>query len=395
MPRLVMKTCVRIALALSAFFVLTTALAACGDDSASVPGNAVATIDGTPITKADYDRWAEITAKGAAASGGAAVVPDPPGFEKCIAALRKAAKPAKGQPKPSEATLKTQCRQQNEQLVQQTMSTLIQAIWIEQEAKEQGVTVDDAEVDKLLSQTKKQSFPTAKAYNRFLKQSGMTTEDVLDRLRTQLYVNKLTEKIQDSAPPVTDAQIRDYYEQNKAQFALPPRRDLEIILTKTEAKANEAKAAVQGGMSWSAAAKKYSTDAASKAAGGVLRGVAQGQQDRALDKAAFAADKGKLVGPVKGQFGWYIVRVVKISPANQTPYSEAKAQIRTQLTQQSRQQKLQTFGGDFQRRWKNLTDCRAGYVVELCSNAPKPKPTSTAGGTVATAPSQGGGSSGN
>jgi foldase protein PrsA len=387
MPSLVTKA-LRTFPALCAFFVFALALTACGGDSDSIPGNAVAVVDGEAITKADYERWAEITAKGAA-QGAPAVVPDPPTYAKCVAALQKV-KPARGQPKPSVTTLKSQCRQQNEQLVQQTMSTLVQTAWIENEAEEQGVTVSDADVDKQLKTTKRQSFPTEKAYRQFLTQSGMTQEDVLSRLRTQLLAQKLTRKIQDSAAPVTDADVAAYYKENKAQFALPERRDLELILTKSEAKANEAKSAVQGGMSWSAAAKKYSTDPASKATGGVLRGVAEGQQDRALDKAAFAADKGELVGPIKGQFGWYIVRVKVIAPPKQSTLAESKGQIKPLLTQQAQQAKMQSFSQDFSKRWTEATTCRKGYVVPLCSNAPKPKTTSSAGGTVAT-PSQGGG----
>lgn len=384
MPHLVTKTPKNLALALGAFFVLALSLSACGgSDSNSIPDDAVASIDGTAITKAQYTHWATITAKGAAASGGSTVVPDPPNFTECIAELGKA-KPPKGQPKPSEATLKERCKTQNEQLVQQTMSTLVQSSWIEKEAKEQGVSASDAEVEKQLATTKKQSFPTAAKYAAFLKQSGMEQEDVLFRLRIQLLAQKLTTKIQKSAAPVTDADISAYYNKNKAQFALPERRDLQIILTKTEAEANTAKAAVEGGMSWAAAAKKYSTDPASKATGGVLRGVAEGQQDRALDKAAFAAKKGVLVGPVKGQFGWYLVRVQTITAPKQTSLDDAKAQIKPLLTQQGQQQKMQTFATDFQKRWKEDTNCRTGYIVELCKNAPKPKTTSTSGGTVAT-----------
>jgi foldase protein PrsA len=390
MPPLVTRTS-RICSALGAFFVLALVLSACGGSSGSLPGNAVASIDGESITKANYLHWATITAKGSATSAGAVVVPDPPTFTKCIAQLREQSKPKKGQPAPTTTTLESQCKQRNEQVVQQTMSTLIQANWIEQEAKEQGVTVSDADVDKQLAQTKKQSFPTKKAYDRFLKQSGMTNEDVLFRLRIQLLAQELTTKIQKSAAPVNDQQVADYYNKNKAQFALPERRDLEIVLTKTEAQANAAKSAIQGGMAWSAAVKKYSTDPATRATSGVLRGVAQGQQDRALDKAAFAAKKGELVGPVKGQFGWYIVRVKTITPPEQTPLKDAKASIKPLLAQQAQQQKLQTFAADFQKRWQDATDCRTGYVVALCSNAPKPKTTSTAGGTVATSGSTSGG----
>jgi foldase protein PrsA len=386
--RSLVMTRLRTVLALCAFFVFVTALTACGDDSTSIPGNAVASVDGEPITKAQYEHWARITASGASA-GGQVVVPDPPSFTRCVAALSRV-RPARGQPKPSAATLKAQCRQQNEQLIQQTMSTLIQSQWIEGEAEEQAVEVSDAEIARQLKQTKRQSFPSERAYAKFLERSGMTDEDVKLRLRTQLLAQKLTEKVQRSAAPVTDASIAEYYRENKAQFSLPERRDLEVILARTEAQANEAKAAVQGGMSWASAAKRYSTDEASKATGGVLRGVAKGQQDRALDRAAFAAEKGELLGPVKGQFGWYIVRVRAITQPSQSTLAEATPQIRPLLEQQAQQTRMQSFSRSFQKRWTEATKCRTGYVVPLCSNAPKPRTSSTSGGTVATTPSGGG-----
>jgi foldase protein PrsA len=387
-PVLVRKP-LRILLALGAFFVAALLLAACGSSSSSVPGNAVASVDGTAITKADYDKWAAITAHSSTQGGASAVVPDPPTFTSCIAALRKQSRPARGQPAPTDVTLRAQCRQQNDALVQQPMATLIQQTWVEKEADAQGVTVTDAEVQRQLALTKRQSFRTEAAYQRFLKQSGMTQADVMARIRVQALAAKLTRKIQSSAAPVTDAQIQSYYNRNRAQFALPERRDVELILTRTQAQANAAKSAVQSGTSWAAAAKKYSTDAASKATGGVLRGVTQGQQDRAFDQAAFSAKKGAIVGPVRGQFGWYLIRVTTILHGTQTPLAQARTQIRALLQQQGQQLKMNSFIRDFQTRWKSKTNCRQGYVVQLCKNAPTPRTTATAGGTVATPPSSG------
>lgn len=391
---LLVRTPLRILLALSAFFVAATALAACGSSGNSVPSGAVASVGGTPISLSDYQKWATIAAKGSSPGGAPGVVPDPPTYTRCIAALRKQTRPVRGQPAPTDVTLRAQCRQQNQAIMQNTMATLIQQAWIEKEASAQGVTVSDAEVARQLAITKRQSFPTEKAYQRFLKQSGMTQADVLERVRVQALATKLTRKIQSSAAPVTDAQIQSYYQRNSAQFALPERRDIQLILSKTKAQANAAMSAVKGGTSWAAAAKKYSTDAASKATGGELKGVSQGQEEKAVDQAAFSAKKGVIVGPIRGQFGWYLVRVVAITPASQTPLSQARAQIRALLQQQSSQQKLASFIRDFQTRWRGKTNCRAGYVVILCKNAPTPRVTSTAGGTVATSSSGGGSTSG-
>lgn len=385
---LVRNTSIRILLALGAFFVVSTALVACGgSEESGIPGNAVATVDGTPITKAEYERWYVITAKSGSQTGAAVVVPDPPGYTRCIATLRDQARTGRGQTPPSDITLRAQCRQQNEQISEQTMSSLIQELWIEKEAEAQDVTVSDAEVERQLAETKRQSFPTEKAYQRFLRDSGMTPADVEERVRVQALAQALTRKIQSSSAPVTEAQISSYYDRNRRQFAVPERRDIELILTRTEAQANEAKSAVEGGTSWADAARQYSTDAASKATGGVLRGVSEGQNDRAVDQAAFGARQDVLVGPVKGQFGWYVLRVTSITPARQTTLADAREQIRSLLQQQGEQEKMTAFIREFTDASREKTDCRAGYVVSLCSNAPTPRTTSTAGGTVATSPS--------
>jgi foldase protein PrsA len=386
------RTPLRILLALGAFFVAALVLAACGSSSTSVPSSAVANVDGTPITLADYQKWAAITAKGSA-QGGAPVVPDPPTYTRCIAALRQQVRPARGQPAPTDVTLRAQCRQQNDALVQQTMGTLIQESWIEKEASAEGVSVSDAEAQRQLAITKRTSFPTEKAYQRFLTQSGMTQADVLARVRLQVLANKLTRKVQASAAPVTNAQVQSYYERNRSQFAIPERRDVQLVLTKSKAQAQAAEKAVKGGTSWAAVAKRYSTDAASKASGGELKGISQGQEERAFDQAAFSAKKGAIVGPIRGQFGWYVIRVMGVTPARQTPLAEASPQIRALLQQQDQQQKMASFIRDFQTRWKAKTNCRTGYVVQLCKNAPAPRTTSTAGGTVAS-PSSGGSTSG-
>jgi foldase protein PrsA len=350
-------------------------LSACGGSGDSIPGNAVAVVDGQPITTASFNRWLAITAKSTTATNPSAVVPDPPSFTNCVAALRKQSEPAKGQPKPTDASLLAQCKAQEQQLRQQVVTTLIQTEWIDAEAKQQNVSVPAAAVQQQVNTIKKQSFPKAGAYEKFLQQSGMTAADVSRTERTQLLGQAIVQKVQKSTGKVSAAQISSYYDKNRAQFQLPERRDLDVILTKSQAQANAAKAAVQGGMSWKAAAKRFSTDAASKANGGLLRGVAKGQEDKALDRVAFSARKGAILGPVKGQFGWYVVRVVAITPPKTTTLAQATPQIRTLLSQQSAQQRAAKFTSDFQKRWKAKTSCRAGYVVALlCKNAPAPKP---------------------
>ena len=90
---------------------------------------------------------------------------------------------------------------------------------------------------------------------------------------------------------------------------------MRIVLTKTQAGAQAAKQALSHGQSWTVVAKKYSIDPTTKNKGGLLNGVTKGQQDAALSTAAFSAKVNKVIGPVKGQFGYYVIEVTKIVPA--------------------------------------------------------------------------------
>jgi foldase protein PrsA len=369
-------------LALCAFFVVPALLlSACGGD---VPGNSVAVVGDQTIKRATFDHWMKVAAVSQAgqadATGAApkATVPDAPSFTKCIAAKKAtAAKPAKGTPEPTEAQLKGQCQQEYNTLRDQVLEFLIRGNWIEQETDKQKVKVSDKEVQKQIDAAVKQAFQNPADFQKFLQRSGLTQADVFYQQRNQLLQQKLTEKVTKTEGKVTDAQIADYYEKNKSKFATPERRDLRIVLTKQQAQAAAAKRALESGQSWKDVTKKYSVDQASKAQGGLLTGVAKGQQEKALDDAIFKADKGKLVGPVKTQFGYYVLEVSKVTDAKQQSLEQSKDSIKQILTSDGQRKALDKFGKDYRKRWKEETSCRKGYTTADCKNGPKTQSTAT------------------
>jgi foldase protein PrsA len=360
----------RLLLALCALGATAAVAVGCG----GVPGNAVASVDGNAIEKEDFEHWMQVASKSNQQPG--ASVPDAPEFTKCVANKKKTApKPAKGQPKTTDAQYKEQCEQEYNQLRDQVLQLLTSFEWIEGEAEEQGIKVSDSEVNKSFEDQKKQSFPKDADYQKFLKDYGQTEEDVKQRVRLDLLSNKIRDKVIKGKDKVTDAQIQDFYDKNKERFAQPERRDLRIVLTKGEAKADEAKAALDSGDSWKTVAKEYSIDEASKSQGGKLPAQAKGTLEKALDEAVFSAKRGEIEGPVKTQFGYYVFEVEKVTKASQQTLEQAKETIRQTLQSQNQQKALDKFVTDFQKKWKERTECREGYVTQQCKNAPKPTPT--------------------
>jgi foldase protein PrsA len=366
------------------------AFASCGGVSSSD----VADIDGTTISKTTFNRWVAVAANSSQdPAAKAAGVPDPPNYTKCIAAKTKAAgRPVKGQPLPNPATYKTECDQQYTQLKDQVMTFLIRSEWLELQANEMGITVSDTKVKAEFLKARKQAFPEDKQYADFLKTSGQTEADLLYRQRSQMLEQKITAQAQKDSKTVSDADISAYYKKNQAQFTQPATRDLNVILTKTEAQANKAKAALEGGASFASVANQYSIDAASKKDGGKLPAVAQGSQEGAFDKAIFSAPLNKVVGPVKTSLGYYVFEVTKETPKKVQTEAQAAKAIKPIVTSEKGQKALTNFGKIYQARWKEMTECQTGYIVADCNNYKKPKttPTTSTPQQTPTAPPAGG-----
>jgi foldase protein PrsA len=343
-------------------------LSGCGND---VPAGAVAKVGDSTITQDEFDKWMGIAVKGQSQSaGGASAVPKPPDFEACVAAKKKTPVP-KGQQKPSDEALKKQCKSEYDTLKREVMQFLIQGEWVQQEAEKRGVKLKDAELQKALEDQKKQVFPNDKQYQQFLKTSGMTEKDVLFRVKLNELQQRLTQKVTEDAKNVSDSDIQAYYEKNKKKFAQPERRDLRVVLTKTQAKAQQAKKELASGESFKKVVKKYSIDEASKSQAGLLPAVSEGQQEKAFDTAIFAAPKNKLEGPVKTQFGWYVFKVQKVTKASQQTLEESKDTIKNLLRSQRQQKALDAFVKQFREDYKDKTNCADDYRVVECKNAPK------------------------
>ena len=104
------------------------AITACGND---VPPGAVAKVGDETITQDEFTKWLTAAVK-SQSQGGAATVPDPPDYAKCVAAKKK--QPVQGQSKQTDSALKKQCKSEYTTLKRQVMQFLIQASWVEQEA---------------------------------------------------------------------------------------------------------------------------------------------------------------------------------------------------------------------------------------------------------------------
>jgi foldase protein PrsA len=355
--------------------VLALGVAGCGS---GVPGDSVADVAGNPITTQAFNHWMFVAAKSQAANspGQPVIVPnDPPNFNNCVTAVKKEI-PQLAKTKTS--TLRSDCKQLFTALSSQVMNFLITSYWYQAEAAKRGVKVTDAQVQKTFTQAKNQQFPNGAGFNNFLSQTGQTLPDILYRFKINAIVQKLVAK---HTKTIKEADIVAYYNSHQSQFGTAEMRNMRIILTKTQAQALAAKKALSSGKSWTSVAKKYSTDPTTKNSGGLLTGVTKGQQDAALSQASFSAPVNKLTGPIKGQFGYYVFEVIKITPATHQSLAQATPLIRAQLNQLQAQNAQTAVQNQAKKDWISQTTCRSTYAMADCKGFKAPKTATTGSST--------------
>lgn len=81
------------------------------------------------------------------------------------------------------------------------------------------------------------------------------------------------------------------------------------ILVEKEDKARDLLSKISSGESFGDIAKRYSSCPSGKK-GGDLGWFGRGQMVKEFEDAAFNAEKGATVGPVRTQFGWHLIKVL-------------------------------------------------------------------------------------
>lgn len=258
-----------------------------------------------------------------------------------------------------------------EELKEAALGELLDAIWLQGEAEELGISVTDKQVEDELDQIKEQNFPTEKAFEEFLETSKFTREDVNDRVRLQLLGTQIQERVNNQAPPPSNAEVADYYEASKStQFVTKPSRDVRIITSKDKADVEAAKQQLESDSSpanWKKVATKYSEDPTTKSKGGLQEGLSEEILPEPIKKDIFGAAAGELTGPIKYQSSFAVIEVVKLNAEKTQALAEVKSQISAQLTQQLQQEFFSEFVTGYQSKWTSRTFCASGFVVKRCS----------------------------
>jgi foldase protein PrsA len=271
----------------------------------------------------------------------------------------------------------------------QALEGLIQFQLVLDGARNEGVAIQEADVDARMEQLKQQVAAQGQNYEDLLKTRQISEEVLRTQQRVQLAVDLVAVKLVPYSP---DADLRALLDKRKDDF-------LEVhvrhVLVKDKATADKVRQDLVADGDWAAVAKRSSIDTQSKGKAGDLGFNAKGATVKPFETAEYALAgqgdcKGKTSGscespisqPVKTQFGYHVLQVVGVRLP--TLSNDLRAKLEPTVKDRRQQAVQQWFAKQVDRadvtvnprfgRW----DAENGKVVER-ETAPGAATTTTAG----------------
>ncbi len=178
-------------------------------------------------------------------------------------------------------------------------------------------------------------------------QNDAEVQQQLNLMRENLVANAELKKMEQGIQ-LGDADLQKMYDENKKEYEQVKARHILIAFKgspaaqagkdltedQAKAKAEELKKKIQAGGSFEEIAKAESDDKGSAARGGDLGPFSHGQMVEEFEKAAFEAKAGEVIGPVRTQYGFHLI---KVDSHEITPFDKVK----DTLAKRERQRRLQ------------------------------------------------------
>jgi len=229
------------------------------------------------------------------------------------------------------------------------LDKMIESEVIYQEAKKAGIEVSQGEARDYLVIAKAQSGLTEEQFNEKLKNQKINEEDLTREYVKELTIkNFLNDKLLNKIE-ISDNQIKDYYNKNKAQFKIDQQVTVRHILISDESSSPEKQEEKAASLlkeitkdNFCDYVKQYSTDTASIENCGEYTFTKNDPLVQEFKDLSFKQSPGQ-IGIVKTQFGTHIIQTIKKTPAKTISLKDAKDKIREALKAEQVQIQYQQF----------------------------------------------------
>jgi parvulin-like peptidyl-prolyl isomerase len=205
--------------------------------------------------------------------------------------------------------------------VEKILQGLIQKLLVFQEAKKQGIEIEDEEIDKALKPIMGQ-FEDEKSFKEALASQGYTLQDLIEEYRRELMCSKLIEEKIAKKVTLTEEELSLVKEEVSTQL------HIRHILLNTKEEAEDVLRLLREGEDFGELARKMSL-CPTREAGGDLGFITKGEMQKEFEEVAFAL-KEKEIGIAKTPFGYHVIQILarRPTPKEDLPRLEMKARER-------------------------------------------------------------------
>ncbi len=220
------------------------------------------------------------------------------------------------------------------------LTNLIRVEVLRQAAQDRDIEVTDEEI----AQQREQLIEDAggeDALQQVIDQANVSDAELEANLRDQVIQNEITAQL---AEDVTDEDVRAAFDDDP-QGRYGEKVEVRHILTEKRAEARSAIERIESGEDFGEVASEVSIDTVSAQNGGDLGAIGKGATVPEFEEAAFAADEGEIVGPIKSDFGFHVIEVTGQVPAED--FTDVQSQIRTELESASGGQAFNEYITEF------------------------------------------------
>lgn len=203
---------------------------------------------------------------------------------------------------------------------------------LDKAAADRQIVIADKEADDVLNRFVVQAYgPGGRdAFVRALGTAGTSEPAVLDEIKRQLAVSRLTDTVVGDVT-VPDDELRALFDQRRNELATPEKRALRHVVVGSERDARSVLDALRAGTPFEALAAEQSLDASTKGNGGALGAASKDQLDPAFADAAFAGKAGAPFGPVQTENGWHVGRVDSVTAPVPAQFDQVKEPFREKV----------------------------------------------------------------
>jgi peptidyl-prolyl cis-trans isomerase SurA len=249
-------------------------------------------------------------------------------------------------------------------LAKQLLPRLIDSRLQLQEADRDRVVVEDAEVNDELSERIKTTYgaKSMEEFERLLKEQGVTLEAVKKRLRDNLRVQKVVRRKVALRVSVTDQEIAQYLEENRAKLETGlSYHAAHILVVPEEGQAQDAaweaarikaeliRTQLASGADFAAMARQYSKDVSARD-GGDLGTLKRGELSQEIETEILGLQPGGVSKPYRSPLGYHVFKLESKDTLEGDGLVRVKQQIREILFREKYETRLETWLKELKQR---------------------------------------------